>query len=73
MNPHPENTVLATPDQKKGAVRVNVYEKNKTFLIQTHNNQVSAMCINFAGTLLATASDKGTLVRIWSLESGEAI
>ena len=31
------------------------------------------MCINYAGTLLATASYKGTLIRIWSLESGEAI
>ena len=40
LNPHPENTVLATPDQKKGAVRVNIYEKNKSFLINTHNNSV---------------------------------
>jgi len=29
LNPDPDNTVLATPDQLRGNVRVNVYDKNK--------------------------------------------
>lgn len=36
LNPDPENTVLATPDQTKGNVRVNNYEKNKSIKIPAH-------------------------------------
>jgi WD40 repeat protein len=73
LNPDPENAVLATPDQERGYVRVNVYEKNKSVKILAHQSALSAMCLNYKGTLLATASDKGTLIRIYSTESGKAM
>jgi len=70
LNPDPENAVLATPDQDKGFVRVNEYEKNKSIKIPAHTGSLSAITLNFAGTLLATASEKGTIIRIFSTESG---
>lgn len=70
MNPDAENTVLATPDVQKGYVRVNVYEKNKSFRIPAHNGNLSAISLNYSGTLLATASEKGTIIRIFSTETG---
>ena len=73
LNPDSENTVLATPDLQKGYVRVNVYEKNKSFKIPAHNGTLSALCLNYSGTLLATASEKGTIIRIFSTETGQPL
>ena len=70
LNPDPDNAVLATPDQNKGFVRVNVYDKNKSIKIPAHQNALSALCLNYAGTLLATAGERGTIIRIFSTDSG---
>jgi hypothetical protein len=70
LNPDPDNTVLATPDINKGFVRVNIYDKNKSIKIPAHQANLSALCLNSSGTLLATTSQKGTLIRIHSTESG---
>lgn len=73
LNPDPENAVLVTPDKTPGVVRVNAYEKNKALQINAHQNALSAMCLNYSGTLLATTSEKGTLIRIFSTEDGNAL
>ena len=44
LNPDPENTVLASPDVQKGYVRLNVYEKNKSFKVPAHQAALSALC-----------------------------
>ena len=70
LSSDPNISVLATPDKTKGSVKVTIYEKNHSHVINAHNSSLSYMALNFAGTLLATASDKGTIIRLFSTEDG---
>jgi WD40 repeat protein len=70
--------VLACPDKERGKVRVKIYskegdsvEQNNT--IDAHNSQLSCLTINYWGTLLATASEKGTIIRLFNPQTGEAL
>ena len=66
----PNQTILAYPDKKKGSVRIKHYEKSIVFSIKAHDNNIAHITLSFNGSLLATASDQGTLIRIFSTENG---
>jgi len=42
-------------------------------VISAHSNSISGVCLNKEGTLVATVSERGTLVRIWNTQSGEMV
>lgn len=42
-------------------------------MIQAHKAPISFLAINSTGTMLATASDKGTIIRVWSLPNAEKL
>ncbi|TFY62079.1 hypothetical protein EVJ58_g4097 [Rhodofomes roseus] len=42
-------------------------------VIQAHKSPISFLAINSTGTLLATASDKGTVIRVWSIPGAEKL
>ncbi|ORZ27626.1 WD40-repeat-containing domain protein [Lobosporangium transversale] len=42
-------------------------------IVQAHKTSVSNISINFDGTMLATASDKGTVIRIWSIPNAQRL
>ena len=66
-------TVLAYPDKKKGNVRIKNYEKSIVFSIKAHDNNIAYIASSFDGSLIATASDVGTLIRIFSSENGNLL
>ena len=66
-------SVLATPDKTKGHVKVTIYEKNHSHVIEAHTSSLSKLALNYSGSILATASDKGTLIRLFSTEDGSPI
>ena len=68
-----EQTVLAYPDKVKGHVRVKNYEKQGIFSINAHENNLAHICVSTDGNLLATASEQGTLIRVFNLENGEPL
>ncbi|KAF9087080.1 autophagy protein [Mortierella sp. AD031] len=42
-------------------------------IVQAHKTSVSNISINSQGTMLATASDKGTVIRIWSIPNAQRL
>ncbi|KAI8971305.1 WD40 repeat-like protein [Trametes punicea] len=42
-------------------------------VIQAHKSPISFLSINSTGTMLATASEKGTVIRVWSIPGAEKL
>lgn len=73
----PKNTVIAYPVNSKkegvGFVNVKIFEKEMSQIIKAHESTIAALALNYDGTLLATASDKGTLIRIFNVANGSML
>ena len=69
--PSSTNTVLACPGLQRGHVRVELYDIRKTTLIPAHETDLACIALSLDGMLLATASDRGTLVRIFDTQTGQ--
>jgi len=69
----PSNNVLAVPGAVPGRVRVELYDLKKTTLIAAHETALACIALNPNGSRLATASEKGTLIRVYDTFSGELL
>jgi len=60
--------VLAIPHTEKGHVKIRNFSQDKMAetTITAHEGSIAAMALCKNGELLATASEKGTLVRVWN-------
>ncbi|PSS34399.1 Autophagy-related protein like [Actinidia chinensis var. chinensis] len=68
---HNLNTsVLACSGLRRGQVRVEHFGLNMTKLINAHDSQIACLNLTMDGLLLATASTKGTLIRIFNTMDG---
>eukprot|EP00239_Pterosperma_sp_CCMP1384_P003863 CAMPEP_0197843402 /NCGR_PEP_ID=MMETSP1438-20131217/278_1 /TAXON_ID=1461541 /ORGANISM="Pterosperma sp., Strain CCMP1384" /LENGTH=380 /DNA_ID=CAMNT_0043453525 /DNA_START=135 /DNA_END=1277 /DNA_ORIENTATION=+ len=65
LSPNSSQTVLACPGLHRGEVRVELYDVKKTRFITAHDGALSCIALTLDGTRLATASEKGTLVRVF--------
>ena len=59
------NNIIAYPDPKCGSVTIKNYDNQATTTISAHQSQIACLSMNRDGSLLATASIKGTLIRIY--------
>eukprot|EP00268_Persea_americana_P067350 TRINITY_DN925_c0_g1_i2.p1 TRINITY_DN925_c0_g1~~TRINITY_DN925_c0_g1_i2.p1 ORF type:complete len:425 (-),score=66.02 TRINITY_DN925_c0_g1_i2:414-1688(-) len=62
--------VLVCPGLQKGQVRVEHYATKRTKFITAHDSRIACFALTQDGRLLATASTKGTLVRIFNTADG---
>eukprot|EP00588_Corethron_pennatum_P017946 CAMPEP_0194305820 /NCGR_PEP_ID=MMETSP0171-20130528/3161_1 /TAXON_ID=218684 /ORGANISM="Corethron pennatum, Strain L29A3" /LENGTH=459 /DNA_ID=CAMNT_0039057457 /DNA_START=71 /DNA_END=1446 /DNA_ORIENTATION=+ len=71
LGPDPRNTVLACPSIARGHVRVELYSARKSTLVAAHDGPLAALALTSDGHRLATASDRGTLVRVFDCRTGD--
>ena len=64
--------VMAFPESnKKGYVKIINSSKNYQKAIKCHEQEIVCLSLSNDGSLLASASSSGTLIRVWSTELGK--
>lgn len=67
------NNILAVPGLVRGSIRVEFYDISKATLIKAHDSDLAQFTLNIDGSRLASASEKGTLIRLWDCHTGEPL
>ncbi|KVH96650.1 WD40 repeat-containing protein [Cynara cardunculus var. scolymus] len=62
--------VLVCPRLRKGQIRVEHYASKQAKFIVAHDSRIVCLALTHDGRLLATASSKGTLIRIFNILDG---
>ncbi|KAF6135984.1 hypothetical protein GIB67_006876 [Kingdonia uniflora] len=62
--------VLVCPGLQKGQVRVEHYGSKRTKFILAHDSRIACFALSQDGRFIATASSKGTLVRVFNTLDG---
>ncbi|KAJ7965176.1 Autophagy-related protein like [Quillaja saponaria] len=70
LSHHSNTFVLACQGLRRGQVRVEHFGLNMTKLINAHDSNIACFTLTLDGLLLATASTKGTLIRIFNTMDG---
>ncbi|ESW16936.1 hypothetical protein PHAVU_007G196400 [Phaseolus vulgaris] len=65
--------VLVCPGLQKGQVRVEHYASKRTKFIMAHDSRIACFALTHDGRLLATASSKGTLIRLFNTLDGSLL
>jgi len=71
--PSPAHNVLACPGVNRGHVRVELYDSRKSTIVAAHESDLCRLALNSDGTLVATCSDKGTLIRVFDAHAGAQV
>uniref|UniRef100_A0A1J3D467 Autophagy-related protein 18c n=2 Tax=Noccaea caerulescens TaxID=107243 RepID=A0A1J3D467_NOCCA len=70
LSHHTNTSVLACPGLRQGEIRVEHFGLNMVQTINAHDSSIACMTLTLDGLLLATASTKGTLIRIFNTMDG---
>jgi len=69
----PQNRVLAYPGLERGVIKIEHLsgdQSRETVTISAHETELSALVVNRTGTLVASSSERGTLIRIFDTKTG---
>jgi autophagy-related protein 18 len=70
MNYGSDKTVFVTLGTKKGEIALWKTNSDDYKTIEAHASNIDAVAINSQGTMVATASETGTLIKVFSVETG---
>ncbi|GMH30502.1 hypothetical protein Nepgr_032345 [Nepenthes gracilis] len=73
LSQHMNTSVLICPGRRRGEVRIEHFGLNMTKIIQAHDSHIAFITLTMDGMLLATASTKGTLIRIFNTMDGTCL
>jgi len=66
--------ILCCPGQSTGAVRVQVGQDDRyTHVFSAHQTGLAALALTASGSLVATASEKGTVVKVFQTSDGQLL
>lgn len=72
LSTYPEESIIAFPFNQRGYVGVKRYgESVKDFKFWAHSSGIGCVSLNREGNLICTASENGTLVRVFNAETGD--
>eukprot|EP00762_Andalucia_godoyi_P005774 ANDGO_06978.mRNA.1 Autophagy-related protein 18a len=69
LSTSPSHAVLATLARQVGYARVENYSARKSIMFKAHESAIRFMALTPDGSLLATCSEKGTIIRIFDTSS----
>ena len=81
FNLNPNHTVISYISKNIGEIIIKIYDKFninedikfKTKKIPAHQSEVTYMALNYLGDILASCSEKGTIIRLFSTKTGHLL
>ncbi|MQL73835.1 hypothetical protein Taro_006168, partial [Colocasia esculenta] len=73
LSHHLNTFVLACPGLQRGQVCIEHFDLKVTKFINAHDSHIACLTLTMDGLLLATASTKGTLIRIFNTMDGSCL
>jgi WD40 repeat protein len=67
------NSIVAYPNTVEGTLSIENMDKSTITDINAHTSRIGCMALNHDGSLVATTSIKGTLIRVFNTSTGERI
>ena len=73
INYSQERTIIAYPGKKKGTIKIKNYEKSTNIDVLAHEKTIGNIVLTNNGDLMASATEMGTIIRIFSTDNGNLV